>query len=135
MAGLLTLRSSASVGLAVTALGFVGSIYNGHKDDQAKTAAKEVLKQMPTADRERFGKFESEVASARDLSFRGHMLGAGVALISMSQITRFVNPRTSLVALSGSVGNHIHQTQFSIPKTLSNYRSDVESWNREQINK
>ncbi len=135
VAGLAVLRASTPLGLTGCSARHRTSLYNGLKADSAHGSARDVLKQMPKADSERFGRYESDVSDARETSARGYILGGGVALISMSKITPFVNPNTTGAFLLGSIANNFYQTQYSIPKTLSTFRTDVETWKQEQMKK
>lgn len=135
VAGFAVLRASTPLGLTLGALGIGTSFYNGIKAGSAHGSALDVLKQMPKADSERFGRYESAVSDARQLSAHGYILGGGVALISMSKITPFVNPNTTGAFLLGSIANNVYQSQYSIPKTLSTFRTDVETWKQEQAKK
>ncbi len=135
VAGLALLRSSAPLALTVAALGIGTSLYNGLKAESAHGSARDLLKQMPKGDSERFGKYENDVSRARDSTARGYIMGGGVALISMSKITPYVNPSTTGAFLLGTIANNVYQTQYSIPQTLSTFRSDVETWKQEQTKK
>ncbi len=132
MAGLaIAVRASTPAGLAITALGLGTSIYNNTKADGAHESAGNILKQMPKVDSERFGKYERDIRNAESISARGYIMGGGIALISMSQVTKYINRNTSGLTLFASLGNNLYQTHYSMPKTLSDFRSEVENWNQD----
>lgn len=135
LGGLATLRASTPVGLAITALGMGTSIYSNYKAERAHEAAGGLLKQMPKLDGERFSKYESDIRSAITSTNAGYIMSGGIELISMSQVAKYINPTTSGLAFLAGIGNHVYQTQYGMPKTLSNFRNDAESWNKELTKK
>ncbi|MBA3995357.1 MAG: hypothetical protein C0469_17705 [Cyanobacteria bacterium DS2.3.42] len=135
LAAAATFRASTPVGLGFTALGLGASFYGGYNVDSNRRSAGDLLKQMPQSDSERFGKYQSELHNADINTTRGYLMGAGLALVSMAQVTKYINPNTSGLALLAGIGNNVYQTQYSMPKTLLNFRTDVESWKQEQAKK
>ncbi len=131
LGGLALTRASTPAGLAVIALGIGTSLYNGYRANSAHEAAREVLRQMPKLDAQRFGHYESDINSARETTAYGYITSGGLALMSMSKVTPYINQKTSGLAFLAGIGNNVIQTQLRMPRTLSNFRTDAESWNQE----
>lgn len=130
-AGLLALRSSSPAGFAVTALGIGASLYTGFRSRMAHESAKCLLDQMPSIDSQRFRPYETTMGSARDLIGGGYIASAGVSLMSMTKMTPYLNDKTAGVALLASVANHAYQANYLMPKAISAFDAEVQSWRKE----
>lgn len=129
--GLLALRSSSPAGFAVTALGIGASLYTGFRSRMAHQSAKCLLDQMPNIDSQRFRPYETSMGSARNLIGDGYITTAGVSLMSMTKMTPYINDKTAGIALLASVGNHAYQANYFMPKTISAFDAEVQSWRKD----
>lgn len=131
LGGFALARASTPAGLAVMALGIGTSLYNGFSANSANAAGREVLRQMPKLDAQRFGQYESDVNSARQATAYGYIAGGGLSLMSMSKMTPYLNSNTSALAYLAAIGNNVIQTQYRMPRAISNFHADVNRWNKE----
>ena len=134
-AGALLARASTPAGLLAGAVGIGTSIYSAYRLTLAEEQAAKTLKQMPLEDRERFQKYQADMQAAKGMGSKGYIIGGGVALISMSKVTPYINTNVSNGAFLAALANDTYQTMYAMPNVKSAFVKDYQAWKQEQKQK